>query len=67
MFLSGQCHFSLCAHTAGVHDTAEHTMSVNGSNLQEKSIYLIQWLLSLSVYNISKQPIIPSNSTLFLS
>lgn len=53
VFLSGQCHFSLCAHTVGVHDTAEHTMSPNGSYLQEKSIYLIQWLLSLSVYSVS--------------
>jgi len=41
IFLSGPCHFSLLAHTVGVHDAAEHTMSVNGSYLQEKSIYLI--------------------------
>jgi len=67
IFLSGQCHFSLYAHTVGVHDTVEHTMPVNVSYLQEKSIYLIQWLLSHSVYNASKQPIIPSNTTLSLS
>jgi hypothetical protein len=42
-------------------------MSVNGSYLQEKNIYLIQWLLSLFIYNFSKQPVIPPNTTVCLS